>query len=309
MAKEVVVRFDVTNPRAQRLIDTRSSEQITNIMESTRNAVRTIISAGYARGAGPNDIALDIVGRINRATGQREGGIIGMTPQQVQAAVNLRERLASGDASEMSKVLGMGLRDKRFDSTILKAIDEGAAIDAATIDRMYRNYINNALRFRGEMIARTETGQAVLEASHEAFTQGLEKTGYTDNAVTKVWRTAADKRVRDSHAELDGVEVHGMNGVFVSPVSGAQFIYPMDDSLGAGPGEIINCRCLCEYNIDFTAGFGDNQPPDDNQPPTPPPPRDDETINNIKDKLAKGGSVFDLSKEELQALADNQDGR
>lgn len=303
MAKEVVVRFDVTNPRAQRLIDTRSSEQITNIMENTRNAVRTLISAGYARGAGPNDIALDIVGRINRTTGQREGGIIGMTSQQVNAAVNLRERLASGVPSEMNKVLGMGLRDKRFDSTILKAIEAGVAVDTNVIDRMYQSYVNNALRFRGEMIARTETGQAVLEASHEAFTQGLEKTGYTDNAVTKVWRTAGDNKVRDSHAELDGVEVRGMNGVFVSPLSGAKFIYPMDDSLGAGPEEIISCRCLAEYNIDFTAGLGDNQPP---EPPTPPPPRDDETINKIKDKLAKGGSVFDLSKEELQVLADNQ---
>lgn len=255
MPETVAFRFDVTNPRAERAISERSSEQITAITDTTRDAARAVIEHGYAAGRGPNDIALDLIGRINRATGDREGGIIGLTAPQVSAALNLRDRLLSGDASEMSKVLGMGLRDKRFDSTIQKAIDEGDTLPADQVDSMYRQYVNNSLRFRGEAIARTETGQAVLEASHEAFQQGLEKTGYTNNAVTKTWRTANDNKVRDSHAAMDGQTVRGIDGVFESPESGARFLYPMDDSLGAGAGEIIQCRCLAEYNIDFSEGL------------------------------------------------------
>jgi hypothetical protein len=254
MPDTVVVRFDITNPRAERLIDTRAGEQITNVTETTRDAVREVILDGYESGRGPNDIALDIVGRINRVTGRREGGVIGLTGPQTRAAVALRRRLLSGLPEEMRKVLNMGLRDQRFDGTIRKAIDGAITLSAEQVDKMYRQYINNALRFRGEMIARTETGQAVLEAAHEAFQQTLEKTGYDDDAVTKVWRTASDRKVRDSHAALDGQEVNGLGGVFVSPETGAEFLYPMDDSLGAGPEEIINCRCLCEYNIDFSRG-------------------------------------------------------
>jgi hypothetical protein len=127
--------------------------------------------------------------------------------------------------------------------------------------------------FRGEAIARTETGQAVLEASNEAFEQALEKTGYGKDAVTKVWRTAGDGKVRDSHAAMDGQEVVGLDAIFVSPDTGAEFKYPMDDSLGAGAGEIINCRCLAEYNIDFSQGL---EPDQTNEPPTdiPPAPED-----------------------------------
>lgn len=275
MADEVVIRFDVRNPRAERLISQRAGEQITNVMENTRQAVRALLLGGYAAGQGPNDIALDLVGRINKASGHREGGVIGLTPQQTTAALNLRTRLASGDPAEMRKVLNMGLRDLRFDPTIEAAIKDVKPVAPDKIDAMYRQYVNNALRFRGEMIARTETGQAVLEASHEAFKQGLEKTGYSDNAVTKVWRSASDSKVRDSHAALDGQTVGGLEGVFVSPDTGAQFLYPMDDSLGAGPAEIINCRCLCEYNIDFSETLrGENVPP--RQPLQKPPPRMEE---------------------------------
>jgi hypothetical protein len=121
----VVFRFDVKNPRAEDIIRQRSSEQITAVTENTRQAARVLIEAGYASGRNPNDIALDLVGKVNRATGNREGGIIGLTGPQTQAALNLRDRLASGTASEMRKVLGMGLRDKRFDSVIEGAIKSG----------------------------------------------------------------------------------------------------------------------------------------------------------------------------------------
>jgi hypothetical protein len=290
-----VVRFDVTNPRAEQLLTQRAGEQITQVTQSVRDAARTIILDGYAKGRGPNDIALDIVGRIQN--GVRQGGVLGLTGPQTDAALNLRNRLASGDPAQMRQVLTMGLRDKRFDSTIAKAAAAGKALSPAQIDRMYQQYVNNALRFRGEMIARTETGQAVLEAANEAFAQTLEKTGYTNNAVTKVWRTAHDKKVRDSHASLDGQEVKGLDGVFQSD-TGARFLYPMDDSLFASAAEIINCRCIAEYNIDFAEGLKPAPPP------APPviPPQPDPTPPRVDDfTIPPPVSYANLSKAAAQA--------
>lgn len=249
-----IIRFDVANPRAEARIERFAGRRITEIVENTRSAVRATILSGYEQGQGPRSIALDLVGRINTSTGQREGGVIGLTSGQAQAATNLRSRLLSGDPEEMVKVFNMSLRDKRFDSTIQKAIENEEPVPTNVVDTMFDRYTNNALKLRGETIARTETGDAVHEAAQEAFEQGLEKTGYSKQSVTKVWRSASDDRVRDTHAEMDGQEVVGIDTPFTSP-SGAQMKHPLDGSLGAPPEEIINCRCDMEINIDFSEGL------------------------------------------------------
>lgn len=250
---QVVLRFDMSNPRAEAQIAQYAGRLISRITTDTMQAARTVILDGYQKGHHPNRIGLDLAGRINRATGRREGGILGVTTSQAEAAINLRERLMSGDPAEMRKVLAMNLRDKRFDRTILKHIEEGTPVPADMVSRMYGRYADNAVKLRGEMVARTETGKAVHAASHEAFQEGLEKTGYTEQAVTRIWRTAGDNKVRHTHEEMNGQEVRGLSEPFVSP-SGARLMHPLDDSLGAGADEIVGCRCDEEINLDFSDG-------------------------------------------------------
>lgn len=250
----VVVRFNVANPRAERQIAEMAGVEITRITEDTLQAARNVILKGYAEGQGPNSIGLDLAGRINVKSGRREGGVIGMTTPQSDAALSLRDRLLSGSPSEMRKVLEMKLRDKRFDPALLRHIEAGTTPARADVDRMYARYVANAVRLRGETIARTETGRAVHAAAHEAFAQGLEKSGRSGATVVRVWRSARDKRVRDTHAEMDGQRVVGLTRPFISP-SGAQMLHPLDTSMGAGAAEIINCRCDEELNIDYSAGL------------------------------------------------------
>lgn len=303
MAKKPL-RFDMTNPRAERKIAKLSGEAITRITEDQKLAARETILAGFEKGRGPKEIALDLAGRVNRVTGNREGGILGMTSRQAEAARNLRDRLESNDPAEMRKVLDMNLRDRRYDNAILRGIeiakehrtakpvrstlekhlgielqpnkaltDEGAALWASRaakkaaesepavdpvlskdlIDKAYGKYVDNSLVLRGETVARTETGEAVNAAQNEAFAQGLEKTGYTTQSVTRTWRTAGDGRVRDSHAEMEGQQVSGLDEPFETG-NGAQMLFPLDASLGAGPDDIANCRCDVEIEIDFSEG-------------------------------------------------------
>lgn len=230
-----------------------AGKQITRIVEDTRTAAREVIARGYKNGDGPMTIALDLAGRINRVSGRREGGVLGMTSAQAEAASNYYDRLVSGDSSMMRAALDMKLRDRRFDSVVEKAIDEGTGVLAEDALRMYEKYVDKAVELRGETVSRTETGQAVMAANHEAVEQGLEKTGYTPDAVTRIWRTASDNKVRDSHAEMDGQEVSGLDTPFTSG-NGAQMMHPLDDSMGASADDIINCRCDVEVNVDFAHG-------------------------------------------------------
>jgi uncharacterized protein with gpF-like domain len=52
--------------------------------------------------------------------------------------------------------------------------------------------------------------------------------------------------VRESHADA-----HGQTVPYDQPfeVGGAAMMRPGDDSLGAGPEGIINCRCAALFNV------------------------------------------------------------
>lgn len=250
----VVVRFDMDNPRATNWLRTVAGRQITRLTQDALEAARNVIADGYSLGRGPQSIAYDLAGRISRATGRRTGGLIGLSSPQVDAVVAMRRRLLSGDPEQMREVLGMGLRDKRFDGTIRKYIDLGRPVPADMVDRMVGRYADTALLKRGQVIARTETGQAVHASKHEAFRQGLDGTGYPEQAVTRTWRSAHDSKVRHTHAGMNGQTVRGLSEPFVSP-SGARMMHPLDTSLGAGASEVVACRCDEEINIDFSYGL------------------------------------------------------
>lgn len=246
-----LVRWDMRNPRAEQWLREYSSNLITYVSEETKVAARVRIEEGYSRGDGPRTIALSLSGKTDKATGNRTGGLIGMSEPQAQAAENMRTRLLSGDPDEMRKVFAMKTRDKRYDPTIRKAIAEGKPIPPAVAEKMVSRYAAKAIKLRGEVIARTETGTAVMTARAEAVRQAMEAAGMSEEDVTKVWRSAADRRVRHTHAILNGNRVQGFSQPFRS-VSGALMRWPMDRGLGAGASEVVSCRCDIDYRFDFT---------------------------------------------------------
>ncbi len=249
----------MTNPSAERKIERSVGKLISNLKKETRQTVRETILDGYKKGLHPNTIALDIAGRVNPSTGKRQGGIVGMSRPQADAARNFRDRLESGDPAEMSKVLNMKLRDKRFDGTINKAIEEArekgepVVLSEDKIDRMVDRYVDASLQLRGETIARTETMAAVNSSALESFEQVLETTEFSQKAVKRTWRTSGNQNVRDSHAEMEGQVVEGLDEPFISGL-GNELMQPGDTSLGAGAEDVCNCACDVEIDIDFTEG-------------------------------------------------------
>ncbi|CAL8972858.1 hypothetical protein RHODGE_RHODGE_01024 [Rhodoplanes serenus] len=239
------VRFDVRNPRAETWLREHSSALVTEIIADQRQAIRQHLTAGMERGDNPRTVAVDLVGRINPATGRREGGAIGLTAAQEEWCRRYAAELASGDRAALTRAL----RDRRFDRTVEKALREGAPLDPGTIAKMVAAYRNRALKYRADVIGRTEAMRALHRSQIEAFEQAIGLGQVDEAAVTKVWRSSSDARVRDSHRALHGKAV-GFRAAFVSP-SGARLQFPGDPDAPAS--ETVQCRCWMSVRIDHLA--------------------------------------------------------
>lgn len=253
-ANAVRFTFDMSNPRAEQWIRTQAAERIAGYTSEQIEAARETINDGYSRGDGPQQIALDVAGRIDRVSGRRQGGIIGLSDPQAGYVRSMRSRLLSGNPEEMRKVLsGMTLRDKRYDALILRHIMAGTPLKRVDVDKLTARYADRLLRRRGEDIARTETAQGVMAARRESYAQALEKEGLPPEAITKRWRHLGGlDDARELHLIMAGKEVVGLNTPFVLP-DGTAMQHSHDPA--GGVRNNVNCRCGTDFEIDFLHGL------------------------------------------------------
>lgn len=246
---QVIFRFDVRNIRAEDWLRNYSATLAREITEDQLRMIRQHLVTGMQAGTNPRSVALELVGRINPATGRREGGLIGLTASQEEWVRRYANELS--DPKTMARAIERSLRDRRFDPSVRKAMREGTSLPAETRASMVRAYSNRALRYRAEAIARTEALRSLHAAQHEAMRQAVDSGAIQQSQVTMIWRSARDARVRDTHASMDGQE-QPFGVPFRSP-SGAWLEYPGDP--GAPAAETINCRCILESKVDFLAGI------------------------------------------------------
>lgn len=238
-----VFRFDARNVRAEAWLREHSSTLVTRVASDVRDGLRQRLETGMMTGDNPRRVALDMVGRINPVTKRRSGGIIGLSGPQERWVANARVELASSDTSGW---LNRKARDKRFD----KYVRSGEPIPVVIQQKMIARYNDNLLKLRGETIARTEMISTLNRGQYESYQQAIEKGVIRQSAIKKIWDSASDARVRDSHATLDGITVD-VNEPFVSPATGASLMFPGDSALGAKGADTINCRCRVRYAVDF----------------------------------------------------------
>lgn len=246
-----VFRFDTRNSRSEAWLRDHSSQLITRITDEARANVRTVLERGMLEGRNPRSVALDIVGRVDPASKKRIGGIIGLTENQENWVANARRRLSTLD----NKYFSMELRDKRFDRIVQRAIADNRPLPADTVDKIVVAYKNNALRYRGENIARTEAIQALNRSEWEAHRQAVDIGALRSQDIVRVWDSTGDNRVRWSHKKLDGQKV-GLEEPFRSP-SGTLMLFPGDTSMGAGANEVCMCRCRVRLKVDFLSSWND----------------------------------------------------
>lgn len=244
-ATRAVVRWDASNPVAERFIREAVGTEITKITNATLEGVREAMAAGYGKGQGPRTIALDVVGRIG-ANGKRSGGLVGLNGPQVRYVQNMRGRLESGD---FTGVMRMTKRDKRFDKTLTKAIREGKPLTKSQINRITTRYSDRLLKLRGDTIARTETAGAVEQSRVDAFRVGMAKENYPPQYVIKEWlHGGGGMKPRIQHMHESGQTVRGLDTPFVM-ADNTLMQRPHDPEAPAK--HVINCTCTLLLDIDW----------------------------------------------------------
>lgn len=246
--------FNMRNPLAENDLKNYSSVFVTRISEEVRENLRTILSEGLQKGYNPRQTALDIVGRVNSTTKKRTGGLIGLSTNQIKWYQNAKSYLENLD----EKYFTLGLRDKRFDSIVKKAIEDKKPLSKEKINQLLSAYNNRALKYRADSISRTETMQALNRGETAAINQALEEKLFEEKDVKKWWDDTGDGRTRLSHTYL-GKKYNRENAIaFKDPfvtVSGDMLMYPGDTSMGADASEIVHCRCKVQYEVDFLAKY------------------------------------------------------
>ena len=244
-ARTLAMYFSIGNPRAERIAREHSSSLVTGLLEEARTAVRERIATGISTGTNPITTARTIAGTFNRATGGREGGIVGLAENQQTWVRNAELELQNLSRGYFKR----RQRDKRFDSTVNKAIKSGRPLPPETRERILRKYRAKLLKLRGETIARTESIASLNAGRMEATQQLIDRGMITPDLVTKTWSSTLDSRLRDAHRTMHN-QKQAFDAPFRSP-TGAQLQYPGDISLGAEGEDVINCRCYVEIRIDW----------------------------------------------------------
>ena len=232
---DVVVTFDQTNERAVAAMRQNQLRLIREFTREQQRATRIALVEGIQQGLNPREQA-----RLFRSS-------LGLTARQMQAVANYRRLLEAGDSAALTRAL----RDKRFDSSVRAAVSGDRPLTLAQIDRMVERYREKYVRYRGEVIARTEALRSVHEGATAAYEQAIASGVLDADALTRTWITASDERVRGSHSFM-----HGQQRLIDQPfVSGAGNRLRWPGDIDAPGSETIQCRCVLttQFTVDAEA--------------------------------------------------------
>lgn len=233
------VNFNQVNERAIGQLQQETQRLITRFTEQQRQATAQALQAAL-----PSLTEGLRVGVNPRETARAFRDSIGLTPNQEEWVRNYRRALEQNSA----RSLQYELRDRRFDSTTQNAIDRGEPLSQTVIDRNVQRYRERAIKYRSEVIARTESLRSLNLGLREGFQQQIDNGNLNANQLQRKWVTARDERVRDSHSPMNG-QLRPWNEPFVSG-AGVTLLHPGDPN---APGrETIQCRCIATTRIDRT---------------------------------------------------------
>lgn len=150
----------------------------------------------------------------------------------------VRDLVISGDVplpyKELNKKKDIRWNTKQLNSSLLQGILQGESMDkiAERILPIVGNNEASAIRNARTMVTSAEN-LGRLESYRDLTESGA--------IMTKIWLAAHDSRTRDSHREIDGMEI-GIYEKFPN-----KLLYPADPSGDAA--EVYNCRCSLGTNI------------------------------------------------------------
>lgn len=220
---ESQIFFDQTEPLAVQAMRANRAKLVREFTFEQRQATQEAIIDGIRRGLNPRAQALNF----------RDS--IGLTRRQQQAVNNFRNMLENRD----SNVLTRQLRDRRFDSTISRAIETDKPLTKQQISTMVQRYQERYIKYRGEVIGRTEALRSVHEANDIMFRQAIGNGDLNSDDIERQWVVTRDSRLRDSHSLMAG-QRRPVGEPFLTG-NGNTLMHPGDPNAPAS--DVIQCRC------------------------------------------------------------------
>lgn len=244
----IVFSWGVRNLPAEQAMRDHAARLVTGIVTEARDGIRDVLTENLARGQSPYDAGRMIAGRLNRANGVREGGLVGLSRPQMETVARIERAMREGDIDYMRQYLGFANRDKRLDRTVLKAIREGRGLAPEEVERVTRLYASKALKFRGDVISRHETMMALDRSRYDAFRQQIDDGKLLVTDIVKTWKHIPRETARLQHTIMSGRSVP-FDQPFIMP-DGTQLQYPRDPNAPAS--HTLNCFCRVDYRVDHT---------------------------------------------------------
>jgi hypothetical protein len=230
--------FDGRNYRAEAWMRDNGGALIEGIQADTLQMVRQVMDNRLVTGESGAKTARSIVGTFNRATGRREGGFLGLTSQQTDWVINARNDLGNLDERYFTRAL----RDKRYDPMVRKAIKDRKPLAQADVDKILTRYKDRLLKYRGDVIARTEAHRATSAGTYEGMMQAKEQ-GLN---VTIRWVHGFSREPRLDHLSAAQAPSRPI-GVPFTMADGTQLLYPHDPKAPAR--HVVGCKCSAFYRV------------------------------------------------------------
>jgi hypothetical protein len=237
------VVFDQVNYLAVAAMQSNRLETIQQFTSEQRRATSLALVSGVESGINPREQARNF----------RDS--IGLTTQQWKAVDNYRTVLGkvgtnSPDLAQFltttngKQHIDRALRDGRFDGKIRAAMRAGKPLGKDDIDRMVERYTARYVKYRSEVIGRTEALRAVHEGTEEMYRQAIAAGTLRAEQLERKWVTRLDGRERRSHKFLSGVK-----RAWGEPWATENGVirYPGDPKAPAV--EVIQCRCAITTRI------------------------------------------------------------
>lgn len=165
----------------------------------------------------------------------------GLTERQQTAVINYRRLLETNSAEALRRQA----RDKRFDQSVRRAIENKTPLRTEQIDKMVARYAARLVKQRAAVVARTEALRATEQAIDEMWNQAFDSGIVLPVEVEETWLTDQDELVRGTHVPMHG-QVRAPGVPFTSG-AGVPLRYPGDPSAPAK--ETTNCRCRKKFRL------------------------------------------------------------
>lgn len=148
--------------------------------------------------------------------------------------------------------INLGLRVAQMSTTTRRIIEgiitEGRLEDLtnAAIAELVVGWWADHGEAKAESLAASETVNASNLGADSAFDTLADELEQTGRKAFKFWVTTMDGNQRDTHGRANGQEREKSKPF---NVGSARLNFPGDGSLGAGPEELVNCRCATTFTL------------------------------------------------------------